>query len=85
MAPAAPAPEPAGGNAQDGAVQKHIAVLTSAGLVSKTRRGREQRVAGRPETVRTAQALLDELEQQWRGRIDRMGSVLADLTQEEQT
>jgi DNA-binding transcriptional ArsR family regulator len=67
------------------AVQKHIAVLTSAGLVSKTPRGREQRVAGRPETVRKAQALLDELEQQWRGRIDRMGSVLADLTQEEQT
>ena len=68
------------------AVQKHVAVLVEAGLVTKNRRGREQRVSGRPETVRTAQRLLDELEQVWRERFDRMGSVLAGpTTQEEPT
>ena len=67
------------------AVQKHVTVLVSAGLVSKTRHGREQRVAGRPQAVRQAQRLLDELEQQWRDRLDRMSSVLSGLTQEDPT
>lgn len=67
------------------AVQKHVAVLVSAGLVRKTRRGREQLVAGRPQAVRQAQRLLDGLEQVWRDRIDRMGDVLGPPTKEEPT
>jgi DNA-binding transcriptional ArsR family regulator len=60
------------------AVQKHVAVLEGAGLVTKHRRGREQRVAGQPAALRRAQQLLDAYEQLWRERIDRMTDVLAE-------
>src|SRR5262245_22691220 len=60
------------------AVQKHVAVLTEAGLVSKHRRGREQLVRGEIERVRDVHRLLDELEVTWRARLDRFGEVLAD-------
>ena len=58
------------------AVQKHVAVLEEAGLVSKDRRGREQIVRANIDTVRRAMRLLDELEAVWRGRIDRMSALL---------
>jgi DNA-binding transcriptional ArsR family regulator len=60
------------------AVQKHVAVLEHAGLVSKQRRGREQRVSGNVEALREAHMLLDRLEAVWRGRIDRIGDLLAE-------
>jgi DNA-binding transcriptional ArsR family regulator len=60
------------------AVQKHVAVLAEAGLVTKQRRGREQIVRGNVDTVRRAAQLLVRLEAVWRGRIDRMGEILAD-------
>lgn len=60
------------------AVQKHVAVLEHAGLVTKQRRGREQLVRGNVDTVRHACRLLDELELTWRDRMDRIGDVLAD-------
>jgi DNA-binding transcriptional ArsR family regulator len=59
------------------AVQKHVAVLTDAGLVIKERRGREQLVSADPVTLRAAGDLLDEYEALWRGRIERMGEILA--------
>jgi len=62
------------------AVQKHVAVLERAGLVTKGRRGREQLVRSRIETIRTAERLLEELEAVWRSRIDRFGEVLAEPT-----
>src|SRR5256885_15633855 len=62
------------------AVQKHVAVLADAGLVSKHRRGREQIVRGEVSRVRDVQRLLDELEATWRGALDRFGAVLADDT-----
>jgi hypothetical protein len=43
-----------------------------AGLVTKTRHGREQRVRGDVATLRTAHRLLDDLEAPSRRRIDRM-------------
>jgi DNA-binding transcriptional ArsR family regulator len=58
------------------AVQKHVAALERAGLVTKTRRGREQRVRGDVRTVRSVHGLLDQLETLWRDRIDRMDQVL---------
>lgn len=58
------------------AVQKHIAVLEGAGIVSKTPRGRERMVRGNPEAIRQAQELLDRFEQIWRGRIDRLDALL---------
>ncbi len=60
------------------AVQKHVAVLEEAGLVSKHRRGRERLVRGEPGMIARAQRLLDEYEQLWRDRIDRLDALLAD-------
>ena len=59
------------------AVQKHVAVLQRAQLISKERRGREQLVRGRPDAVREAATLLDDFAALWRDRIDRFGDVLA--------
>ncbi|MFT4010767.1 MAG: metalloregulator ArsR/SmtB family transcription factor [Nocardioidaceae bacterium] len=62
------------------AVQKHVAVLEGAGLVTKEPRGRERIVRGNPETIRRAQALLDGYEQIWRARIDRLDALLDEDT-----
>ena len=60
------------------AVQKHVAVLEGAGLVTKEPQGRERLVRGNPETIRKAQLLLDRYEEIWRSRIDRLDSLLAE-------
>jgi DNA-binding transcriptional ArsR family regulator len=60
------------------AVQKHVAVLEGADLVTKRRQGREQLVSGNVDTVRKATRLLDQLEALWRDRIDRFGDLLAE-------
>ena len=60
------------------AVYKHVGALERAGLVTKTRHGREQRVTGDLATLRSAHRLLDELETLWRGRIDRIEQVLGE-------
>lgn len=62
------------------AIQKHVAVLEDAELVTKRRRGREQLVSGNVDTIRKAGHVLDHLETLWRGRIDRIGEILADET-----
>ena len=59
------------------AVQKHVAVLQQAGLVFKERRGREQLVHTDPDAVERLRQVLDELEQTWRGRAERMSDLLA--------
>ncbi len=58
------------------AVQKHVAVLERAGLLTKRRRGREQLASGDVEAVRSVASLLDELELSWRGRIGRIDELL---------
>ncbi len=60
------------------AVQKHVAVLERARVVTKRRRGRETLVRCDPETIRHARQALSALEELWRGRIDRMSELLAD-------
>ncbi len=59
------------------AVQKHVAVLEGAGLVTKERRGREQLVRTDVDTVRRARVLLDGIEELWRARVDRIDDLLA--------
>jgi DNA-binding transcriptional ArsR family regulator len=59
------------------AVQKHVAVLERALLVTKERHGREQLVHGNPETLRKAARLLDDYEQIWRGRSERIAGILS--------
>lgn len=61
------------------AVQKHVAVLERAGLVTKERRGREQLVRTDPAAVGRARRALDQLEAAWRGRVDRMSHLLTPL------
>jgi DNA-binding transcriptional ArsR family regulator len=60
------------------AVQKHVAVLERAGLVSKERSGREQLVRAEVDAVRRARDALDQLEATWRERVDRMSALLTE-------
>jgi DNA-binding transcriptional ArsR family regulator len=59
------------------AVQKHVALLERAGLVTKERHGREQLVHTEPDAIGRARRVLDELETAWRGRVERMADLLA--------
>jgi DNA-binding transcriptional ArsR family regulator len=58
------------------AVQKHVAVLERAGLVTKERNGRRKIVRTNVEALRVARSLLDRYEELWRGRIDRMTNLI---------
>lgn len=60
------------------AVQKHVSVLESAGLVTKLRSGRERVVSGNPAAIADAQALLDRYEEIWRARVARLDAILAE-------
>ncbi len=60
------------------AVQKHVAVLERAGLVTKERRGREQQVRGDVAALHEARLVLDRLEALWQGRIERIGDILGE-------
>ncbi|MDQ0370882.1 ArsR/SmtB family transcription factor [Catenuloplanes indicus] len=59
------------------AVQKHVAVLEKAGLLTKRRNGREQLASGDVAAVRSVASMLAELEQVWRGRIGRIDALIA--------
>ena len=59
------------------AVQKHVAILERAGLVTKERIGRRKVVRTNLEGVLIVRRLLDQYEALWRGRIDRMADLLA--------
>ncbi len=59
------------------AVQKHVAVLADAGLVTKVRDGRRKVVRTNREGLRVARGLLDRYEALWRDRVDRMDAILA--------
>ena len=59
------------------AVQKHVAVLERAGLVTKERTGRRKVVRTNMEGLRLARGLLDQYEALWRGRIDRMTDLIS--------
>jgi DNA-binding transcriptional ArsR family regulator len=58
------------------AVQKHVAVLARARLVTKRKVGRTQRVAGNPDAVRRATRLLARFEQRWQMRVGRLDELL---------
>ncbi|CAN7508340.1 helix-turn-helix domain-containing protein [Arthrobacter sp. LjRoot78] len=60
------------------AVQKHVAVLERASLVTKEKRGREQVVRGNHEGLQRARRLLDEYEAIWRQRAERIADILAE-------
>ncbi|MGN6742786.1 MAG: ArsR/SmtB family transcription factor [Amnibacterium sp.] len=60
------------------AVQKHVGVLERAGLVGKTRAGREQRVHADLARLALARELLEAYELLWRHRVAAMDALLAE-------
>jgi len=58
------------------AVQKHVAILERAGLVTKQRIGRRKVVRTNVAGLHAARRLLDRYEELWRGRVDRMTSLI---------
>jgi DNA-binding transcriptional ArsR family regulator len=64
------------------AVQKHIAILERAGLVSKHRIGRRKVVRTNLEGLRVARRLLDRYEELWRERVDRMKQLISESPKE---
>ena len=62
------------------AVQKHVAVLERAGLITKQRIGRRKVVRTNLAALLVARHLLDQYEELWRARIDRMSELIAETT-----
>lgn len=60
------------------AVQKHVAILERASVVTKEKRGREQIVRIELSSIRKARDLLDRYETIWRQRVDRITDILAE-------
>ena len=60
------------------AVQKHVAVLEAAGLVTKHTQGRERIVRANPEQLARARALLLQIERLWISRINQLDALLAE-------
>jgi DNA-binding transcriptional ArsR family regulator len=67
------------------AVQKHVAILERAGLVTKVRIGRRKVVRTNREGLRVARRLLDQYEELWRGRVDRMSALVKETEETEET
>ena len=65
------------------AVQKHVAVLEGAGLVSKQAQGRERIVRGNPERIAQARELLARLEELWKARFSQLDSLFSDPRSQE--
>ena len=59
------------------AVQKHVAVLENAGLVTKERDGRQRLVQAVPERLAVARECLRQLEELWKHRLDGLDAVLS--------
>jgi DNA-binding transcriptional ArsR family regulator len=66
------------------AVQKHIAILERAGLVTKERGGRRKVVHTNLEGLRIVRRLLDQYEELWRGRVDRMAELISETKESHQ-
>jgi DNA-binding transcriptional ArsR family regulator len=66
------------------AVQKHVAALEEAGLITKQARGRERIVRANLERLARARELLDQLESLWIARFSQLDSVLASPAREEE-
>src|SRR5437867_1675297 len=60
------------------AVQKHVAVLERAGLITKQRVGRRKVVRTNLQALLVARRLLDQYEELWRARIDRMNELVGE-------
>ena len=66
------------------AVQKHVAILERAGLVTKARTGRRKVVRTNLPALLGARRLLDSYEELWRARFDRMAAIVAATPHQEE-
>ncbi len=66
------------------AVQKHVAVLERAALVTKERRGREQVVHADVAVLRTENRLLEAYERIWRHRAAGIERILTEDRERQQ-
>ena len=62
------------------AVSKHIRVLERAGLVRRTKRGREHLLSLEPEPLDAAWAWLGEQRALWRWRLGELDRILEETT-----
>lgn len=60
------------------AVQKHVAVLERATLVTKERHGREQLVRTHLPTLRRAADLLEDYQLLWEQRVEAIADILSE-------
>jgi DNA-binding transcriptional ArsR family regulator len=65
------------------AVQKHVAVLEGAGLVTKHQQGRERIVYGNPDRIGRARDALAQLEDIWRSRFSQLDTLFTETTNRE--
>ncbi len=64
------------------AVQKHVAILERAGLVTKQRIGRRKLVRTNLAGLLAARRLLDRYEDLWQERVARMTALISEGTKE---
>lgn len=57
-------------------IAKHVDVLSRAGLVTKTRQGKEQIVEIVPEALANANGYLETYRNLWERRLDRLDAYL---------
>src|SRR5260370_37836329 len=60
------------------AVQKHIAVLERAGLITKKRIGPRKVVRDKLDALLVARRLLDQYEELWRARVDPLNELTSE-------
>ncbi len=65
------------------AVSQHLSILTEAGLVSRTKRGRERVYQLRLEGLSEVQRWMDQFAQMWPEKLDALESLLDELEAEE--
>jgi DNA-binding transcriptional ArsR family regulator len=65
------------------AVQKHVAVLEGAGLVTKHAQGRERIVHANPERIARARELLNRLEALWKARFSQIDALFTETPSQE--
>jgi len=66
-------------------VAKHLEVLQRAGLVRKTRQGKEQLVSIDPEGLAAANSYIQDYKQLWEQRLDSLESYLQLVNKEGDT
>jgi len=63
------------------AISRHLKVLQSAGLISRSREAQWRPCTLRPEPLRELDGWLDRYRQFWSGSFDKMDAYLKDITE----